>query len=118
MFAAEAEPGLLWDVLGLLLVPGLVVLNGLFVAAEFALVSVRETRIEQLLAARVPGSRAVRALQHHLDVRIDGLQNVLRVGWHLARPGRVRVAFGPPMRLTGSDYEALAKQVEDAVRRL
>jgi long-chain acyl-CoA synthetase len=53
-----------------------------------------------------------------VPVRLDGLHNVLRVGWHLARPGRVRVAFGAPMRLTGEDYEALAKQVEDAVRRL
>jgi hypothetical protein len=30
----------------------------------------------------------------------------------------VRVTFGPPMRLAGTDYEALAKQVEDAVRSL
>ena len=34
----------------------------------------------------------------------------------MARPGRVRVAFGAPLRLRGDDYEALAKQVEDAVR--
>ncbi|HZR23834.1 MAG TPA: AMP-binding protein [Vicinamibacterales bacterium] len=53
-----------------------------------------------------------------VPVRIDGLQNVLRTGWHFARPGRVRVAFGAPMRLAGDDYEALAKQVEDAVRAL
>ena len=31
----------------------------------------------------------------------------------MATPGRVRVAFGAPLRLTGDDYEALAKQVED-----
>ena len=37
-------------------------------------------------------------------------------GW--PRPGRVRVAFGAPLRLAGDDYEALAKQVEDAVRAL
>jgi hypothetical protein len=36
----------------------------------------------------------------------------------MARPGRVRVAFGQPMRLTGDDYESLARQVEDAVRAL
>jgi hypothetical protein len=36
----------------------------------------------------------------------------------MARPGHVRVTFGPPMRLTGADYETLAKQVEDAVRSL
>jgi long-chain acyl-CoA synthetase len=53
-----------------------------------------------------------------VPVRIDGLQNVLRVGWRMARPGRVRVAFGAPLRLTGEDYEAVAKEVESAVRAL
>jgi long-chain acyl-CoA synthetase len=53
-----------------------------------------------------------------VPVRLDGLQHVLRVGWRMARPGRVRVAFGKPLRLTGDDYEALAKTVEAAVRAL
>jgi long-chain acyl-CoA synthetase len=53
-----------------------------------------------------------------VPVRIEGLDKVLHQSWRMARPGRVRVAFGPPMRLTGDDYEALAQQVEDAVRRL
>ena len=38
--------------------------------------------------------------------------------WRMARPGRVRVAFGRPLRLRGEDYEALAKEVENAVRAL
>jgi long-chain acyl-CoA synthetase len=53
-----------------------------------------------------------------VPVRIDGLQHVLGVGWHMARPGRVRVAFGAPLRLVGEDYEALAKTVESAVKAL
>ena len=53
-----------------------------------------------------------------VPVRIDGLQHVLGVGWHMARPGRVRVAFGAPLRLVGEDYEALARTVESAVRAL
>jgi long-chain acyl-CoA synthetase len=53
-----------------------------------------------------------------VPVRITGLNNVLRVGWHMARPGRVTVKFGAPMHLTGDDYEALAKRVEEAVRKL
>jgi long-chain acyl-CoA synthetase len=53
-----------------------------------------------------------------VPVRIDGLQHVLGVGWHMASPGRVRVAFGAPLRLAGEDYEALAKRVEAAVRAL
>ncbi len=53
-----------------------------------------------------------------VPVRIDGLQHVLRVGWRMARPGRVRVAFGAPLTLAGEDYEALARTVEAAVRAL
>ncbi len=53
-----------------------------------------------------------------VPVRLTGLNNVLGVGWHMARPGRVRVVFGAPLRLSGDDYEALAKQVEAAVRKL
>ena len=52
----------------------LILANGFFVAAEFALVSIRETRIEQLLAARVPGARAVRLLQHDLDDFLPAVQ--------------------------------------------
>lgn len=53
-----------------------------------------------------------------VPVRIEGLDRVLAPGWWMARPGRVRVAFGAPMRLAGEDYEALAGRVEEAVRRL
>jgi long-chain acyl-CoA synthetase len=53
-----------------------------------------------------------------VPVRVEGLDRVLHHTWHMARPGRVRVAFGAPLHLTGEDYEALAKQVEQAVRGL
>jgi long-chain acyl-CoA synthetase len=53
-----------------------------------------------------------------VPVRFEGLDRVLHHTWRMAAPGRVRVAFGPPLHLTGEDYESLAKQVEDAVRRL
>jgi long-chain acyl-CoA synthetase len=53
-----------------------------------------------------------------VPVRLEGVDRVLHRTWHMARPGHVRVTFGPPMRLAGTDYEALAKQVEDAVRSL
>jgi long-chain acyl-CoA synthetase len=53
-----------------------------------------------------------------VPVRIDGLQHVLGVGGHMARPGRVRVAFGAPLRLVGEDYQELAATVEAAVRAL
>jgi len=53
-----------------------------------------------------------------VPVRIDGLQHVLGVGARMARPGRVRVAFGRPMRLAGHDYQSLAAEVEQAVHAL
>jgi len=53
-----------------------------------------------------------------VPVRIEGLDRVLHHTWRMARPGPVRVAFGAPMRLVGDDYEAMAKQVEEAVRTL
>ncbi len=52
----------------------LILANGFFVAAEFALVSVRETRIEQLIAQGQPGARAVRRLQSHLDDFLPAVQ--------------------------------------------
>ena len=53
-----------------------------------------------------------------VPVRIDGLDRVLHRNWRMIRPGPVSVAFGAPMRLTGTDYDALARQVEAAVRAL
>jgi long-chain acyl-CoA synthetase len=53
-----------------------------------------------------------------VPVRVEGLDKVLHSSWKMAKPGPVRVAFGAPMRLTGEDYEALAKEVEDAVKAL
>lgn len=65
--------------LGLLLfkivsVTMLILANGFFVAAEFALVSVRETRIDQLIAEGRPGARGVKRLQQHLDDFLPAVQ--------------------------------------------
>lgn len=64
----------LWDLLGLMAVPALVILNGLFVAAEFALVAVRRTRVEELVARGVQGARAVDSATAHLDRSIAATQ--------------------------------------------
>ena len=53
-----------------------------------------------------------------VPVRIDGADRVLHPTWKMVRPGKVRVAFGAPLRLHGDDYAALAQQVEDRVRSL
>jgi long-chain acyl-CoA synthetase len=53
-----------------------------------------------------------------VPVRISGLDRVLPVGARWPTRSPVTVAFGPPLRLRGDDYAALAAQVEDAVKAL
>jgi putative hemolysin len=52
----------------------LILANGFFVAAEFALVSVRETRIERLITLGRPGARAVRRLQENMEDFLPAVQ--------------------------------------------
>ena len=52
----------------------LVAANAFFVAAEFALVSIRDTRLEQLVEARRIGARTVRKLHGKLDEVLNGVQ--------------------------------------------
>jgi CBS domain containing-hemolysin-like protein len=52
----------------------LILVNAFFVAAEFALVSIRDTRVEQMLSSAVPGARAVRRLQRNLDDFLPAVQ--------------------------------------------
>jgi putative hemolysin len=52
----------------------LILANGFFVAAEFALVSMRDTRVEQMIAAGVPGANSVRRLQRDLDGFLPAVQ--------------------------------------------
>jgi putative hemolysin len=64
----------------------LVAANAFFVAAEFALVSVRDTRIQQLIEARRVGARTVRKLQSRLDELLSAVQlgvtlTSLGLGW-------------------------------------
>jgi long-chain acyl-CoA synthetase len=53
-----------------------------------------------------------------VPVRIDGVDRLMPLGSKFVSPGRVRVAFGAPLRLRGDDYAALAAEVESAVRSL
>ena len=48
--------------------------NSFFVAAEFALVSARETRIEQLIAQNKPGARTALDLKHNIDEFLPAVQ--------------------------------------------
>jgi putative hemolysin len=64
----------------------LVAANAFFAAAEFALVSVRDTRIQQLIDARRIGARIVLKLHQNLDEVVNGVQlgitvTSLTLGW-------------------------------------
>ncbi len=63
-----------YDILKLLSIPVLVVINGLFVAAEFSLVAVRRTRVEELVGQGVKGAAAVQTAMVHLDRTIAATQ--------------------------------------------
>jgi putative hemolysin len=52
----------------------LIAANAFFAAAEFALVSVRDTRIQQLIEARRIGARIVQRLHRNLDEVVNGVQ--------------------------------------------
>ena len=65
-------PGL--SLLQLVAVGLLILANAFFVAAEFALVSIRDTRVQQMLSSAVPGARAVRRLQRNLDDFLPAVQ--------------------------------------------
>jgi CBS domain containing-hemolysin-like protein len=52
----------------------LIAANAFFVAAEFALVSVRDTRIQQLIQARRIGARTVQRLHQRLDEVLSAVQ--------------------------------------------
>ena len=52
-------PSWIWTTFGLLSIPLLVALNGLFVAAESALVAVRRSRVEEMIAQGKKGAKAV-----------------------------------------------------------
>src|SRR6202158_55780 len=52
----------------------LVAANAFFAAAEFSLVSVRDTRIQHLIASRRIGARIVQKLHRNLDEVVNGVQ--------------------------------------------
>jgi CBS domain containing-hemolysin-like protein len=103
---------MLWSVLGVLLVPLLVLANAFFVAAEFALVAVRRSRVDELLLQRRRGAGAVRHAIEHLDDAIAATQlgitlASLALGW----VGEPSVA-----RLIAPLFESLPPSISDAAR--
>ena len=57
--SADGEVGQTMFVVGLVAIPLLIAINGFFVAAEFALVAVRGTRVEELVNQKRAGAEAL-----------------------------------------------------------
>ena len=77
----------------------LVAANAFFAAAEFALVSIRETRIQQLIESRRVGARIVQKLHRNLDEVVNGVQLGITVvsltlGW-VGEPLLARMVEAP-----------------------
>ena len=77
----------------------LVAANAFFAAAEFSLVSVRDTRIQQLIEARRIGARIVQRLHRNLDEVVNGVQlgvtvTSLTLGW-VGEPLLAQMMLGP-----------------------
>jgi long-chain acyl-CoA synthetase len=53
-----------------------------------------------------------------VPIRLIGLDRVLHPTWKMAKPGHVTIRFGAPIHLNGDNYENLAAQAEEAVRKL
>ncbi len=90
-------------VIKLLSVLVLVAANGFFVAAEFALVGVRQSRIETLVAAGNRSAKRVMALLQNLNAYLSACQlgitlASLALGW-IGEPAIARVLEGPLTRL-------------------
>jgi CBS domain containing-hemolysin-like protein len=62
------------NLLGLVAVAVLILLNGFFVAAEFALVSIRRTRVDQLIAQGNRAAKMVRKAVEDMDQMIAAIQ--------------------------------------------
>lgn len=63
-----------WTLIRGIMVAFFILANSFFVAAEFALVSIRETRVQQLIAAGRPGARTVLQLKHSMDDFLPAVQ--------------------------------------------
>jgi putative hemolysin len=88
----------------------LVAANAFFVAAEFALVSIRETRLQQLIAAHRIGARTVQKLHQKLDEFIAAVQfgvtlSSLALGW-IGEAAMARVLEPLFVRLPHSHFYA------------
>lgn len=101
--------------LGLLAIVVLVLVNGFFVATEFAIVAVRRSRLEELAREGSAAAKRVQEIVKHLDMYIAACQlgitlASLALGW-IGEPALARLIEPPFARLVGAFAPAAAHGV-------
>src|SRR5438445_12886213 len=99
------------DLLRLLSVPALVLLNALFVAGEFALVSVRKTQVEEMVRQGRKGAKRLEAAIVRLDRSIAATQlgitlASIGLGW-VGEPALARLSQ-PLFSFLAEEWQSLA----------
>jgi CBS domain containing-hemolysin-like protein len=93
LLASELEMTGVSLMAGLVSLPVLIAVNALFVAAQFALVALRQTRVEEMIKQGVPGARAVATATNNLDRCVAATQlGTVLVGLLLGWVGEPAVA--------------------------
>ena len=95
-----------WTFFRLTMVAFFILANSFFVAAEFALVSIRVTRVEQLIAQGRPGARTALLLKQNIDEFLPAVQfgvtlAALALGW-LGEPVIAEILLHAARRLSFS----------------
>jgi len=104
----------LWEVIGdILFVLAFVLLNGFFVAAEFAIVKIRATQLEPMVKRGNLRARIATDIVAHLDAYLSATQlgitmTSLALGW-LGEPGRGRALGVGEVKLTNMVTPAIKK---------
>ncbi|HEY8210429.1 MAG TPA: hemolysin family protein [Myxococcaceae bacterium] len=95
--------------LELLIIVGLTIANGLFSGAEIALLSVRKTRLRELVERNVAGARAVQSLREHTERFLATVQiGITVIGVTAAAFGGATIAarMEPALRRAGLEPPA------------
>jgi len=101
----------LWSLLGLAAVPILVLINAIFVAAEFSIVAVRRTKLQEMVEAGRTGARAAQQVIENLNNALAAAQlgitlASLALGW-IGEPALARL-IEPAFSLLPDSWEAVA----------
>lgn len=118
---ADTDSTVTTTVVGLLLIPILVAINAFFVAAEFALVAVRRTRVEELVNQGDPRAKTLLTSLDELDDRVATAQlgiTVASLALSLASEPAVRHLLSPLFEVLPVATQGAASKVVAVVLTL